>query len=200
MSRRVVRAATWCLAALAIVAASRGARAQGGVSGDTVDAVCFGFAFGTWSPPLDWRAAGHGDRLDTNSFIHAPGGRDWAAEAASPRDTVLMLFPVWWPAGVAVSIPARQLVVGDSVTGRAAALVADGRLQAPVAKVRAWRVRCDASSRSTPRGDSTITPVVAPRRSAPPRASDHDSSRAHPRPPSRASVPPRTSARELSRR
>lgn len=103
--------------------------------------ACFGFAFGKWTPPLDWRAAGH-DRVDTAGFIHAPEGRDWAADLAAAGDTLLMLFPVWWPAGVAVEVPTRRLAVGDTVTGKAVALVGDGRVKPPTAPVRAWRVRC----------------------------------------------------------
>lgn len=137
-------------AALVTLAAPAHARAQSGGGDDAEDAVCFGFAFGAWSPPLDWRAAGHGDRIDTTHFVHAPEGRDWAAEASSPRDTVLLLFPAWWPVGVEVAIPARRIMLGDTVTGRATAFVGDGRLQPPVAKVRAWRVRCGSPASPPP--------------------------------------------------
>ena len=57
-------------------------------------------------------------------------------------DTVLVLYPAFWPAGVAVSLGARELAAGDTVLGRATALVADAHKASPVAKVRAWRVPC----------------------------------------------------------
>lgn len=151
-----------------VVAAAVGAQpaaAQDASASGDADAVCFGFAFGAWSPPLDWRAAGHGDRPDSSKLAHAPAGRDWAAEGSTPRDTVLMLYPAWWPVGVLVEIPARRIVAGDTVTGRASALVADGRLRAPTAVVRAWRVPCAGSSHAAsppaspaPHPDSTVAP------------------------------------------
>lgn len=150
-------------------AAARPLAAQDAPPRDEVDAVCFGFAFGAWSPPLDWRAAGHGDRPDSSRFVHAPEGRDWAAEGSSAADTALMLYPAWWPVGVLVEIPARRIVDGDTVTGKASALVADGRLRAPTAVVRAWRVPCAGQSHAVtasraPRADS----VAAPRPASPP--------------------------------
>lgn len=105
-------------------------------------AQCLGFAFGRWTPDLDARAAGHAP-FAPGAAPQAPHGRDWAAAVESGRDTTLMLFPGWWPAGVHVRLPARRPVVGDTVRATAYALVADGRVRAPTAPVRVWTVRCD---------------------------------------------------------
>jgi len=161
------------LAIAVAMVATRRALAQGmpPAPGSVDDAVCFGFAFGSWSPPLDWRAAGHGDRPDSARLAHAPGGRDWAG-ASSPSDTVLMLYPAWWPVGVMVEIPTRRVVSGDTVTGRASALVADGRLRPPTATVRAWRVPCGSARAAAPPAPR----APAPDTSRVPRADRADSS------------------------
>ena len=105
------------------------------------DDVCLGFAFGRWAPPLDWTLAGHG-RVDSTALQRSPTGRDWAT-AGTVTDTTLLLLPAWWPAGVWVTIP-NTPAPGDTILGRATALVADGRRTAPQAGVRAWRVACGA--------------------------------------------------------
>jgi hypothetical protein len=43
---------------------------------------------------------------------------------------------------VIVELPLRAAAPGDTVAGRATALIADGRQQAPTSRVRAWRVPC----------------------------------------------------------
>lgn len=105
-------------------------------------AICYGFAFGKWTPALDWAAAGHGARPESSRLLHAPDGRDWASDVTTARDTVLMLYPGWWPAGVMVRLPKLLPAQGDTLSGTATALVADGRAQSPAAKVRAWAVPC----------------------------------------------------------
>ena len=107
-----------------------------------MEAECLGLAFGRWTPALDARAAGHGPPPDARSLPHAPNGRDWAAAVSAGRDTTLMLFPAWWPAGVHVRLPGGARLTGDTVRGTATALVADGRLRSPRADVRAWLVPC----------------------------------------------------------
>lgn len=105
--------------------------------------VCLGFSFGEWTPALDWRAAGHGDMPDANALQHAPSGRDWASDGgAGQPETLLILYPAWWPAGVRVDLPTRTPAPGDTVTGRAIAFVANGSVKAPSARVRAWQVPC----------------------------------------------------------
>lgn len=105
-------------------------------------AQCYGFSFGTWNPPLDLRAAGHGAVPSSATAIKAPGGRDWAATDVVPNDSTLLLFPEWWPAGVQVIFSRRPAAIADTVTGCAMALVADGRATPPRTTMRAWRVTC----------------------------------------------------------
>jgi hypothetical protein len=113
---------------------------------DTTAPTCLGFSFGTWSPALDWRTAGHGAPPDPSGLMKAPADRDWASNGASGvEDSVVVLFPRWWPAGVAVTLSNRRPASGDTILGRAVALVADGRLPNPTARVRAWAVKCGGS-------------------------------------------------------
>jgi hypothetical protein len=105
--------------------------------------VCLGFSFGTWTPALEWTAAGHGARPDARRLQHASSGRDWAAsDVRGAADSVLILFPSWWPAGISVELPTRNLAPGDTVIGKASAFVADGRVKIPTSRVRAWRIAC----------------------------------------------------------
>ena len=136
------------LASAALVALFAGpgvARAQDAVGRGT-EPVCLGFAFGAFSPKLDWAKAGHAPIRAGSSQV-APDGRDWASDQALPNDSSLYLFPAWWPVGVWVELATRAPAPGDTVSGRATALVARGDITPPVARVRAWRVPC---SRSTP--------------------------------------------------
>jgi hypothetical protein len=116
-------------------------------------ATCYGFSFGEWTPPLDWRAAGHERTLESISIPLASGGRGWAAELTQPdANGTMLLFPSWWPVGVKVALPTRTFVPGDTLEGHAIALVGNGFATPPRATVRAWLVRCAA-----PRGDSTAS-------------------------------------------
>lgn len=126
------------------------AHAQASSATRSDDNACLGFSFGTWTPALDWQGAGHGPRPNPKSLQHAPEGRDWATDLSQDSaDSALVLFPAWWPAGVVVRLPKRMPEPGDTLRGRATALVADGRRQAPVAEVRAWRVPCHKSDSTT---------------------------------------------------
>lgn len=110
---------------------------------DSAPPVCLGFSFGAWTPPLNWRGAGHGEMPDAKVLQHAPSGRDWASDAgAGVPDSLFILYPAWWPAGIRVDLPTRTPAPGDTVVGKATAFVANGALTPPVAKVRAWRVKC----------------------------------------------------------
>ena len=116
------------------------AKAEADPSGN----LCLGFRFAPWNPALDWGAAGH-EPLDSTRVPTAPTGRRWALPAGGENaaaDSTLLLVPPWWPAGIVVTVPARGMAMGDTVTGLATALVADGRLKAPTARVWAWRVNC----------------------------------------------------------
>jgi hypothetical protein len=132
----------------ALLAAAPALRAQDATAERDTSSVCLGFAFGGWTPPLDWRAAKHSGTPDSSSVGHAPGGRGWADGDGAASDTTLMLFPGWWPVGVAVALPTRSPARGDTVSGIATALVADGRVRNPTARVRAWRIRCGEPNRS----------------------------------------------------
>jgi hypothetical protein len=105
-------------------------------------AVCLGFAFGAFTPKLDWAKAGHAPIRDSSAVPRAPDGRDWASDVALPNDSSLYLFPSWWPVGVWIQLSSRAPAAGDTATGRAIALVARGNISPPVAPVKAWRVPC----------------------------------------------------------
>jgi hypothetical protein len=151
--------------AFAAVATAQSARAQSAEIAPTSDTpVCLGFAFGAFTPRLDWAKAGHAPIRDSSAFPRAPSGRDWATDQAMPNDSSLYLFPSWWPVGVYIELATRRPAPGDTVSGRATALVASGRITPPVARVKAWRVPCGG------------TPTRAP------NAVQSDSSRERPRP------------------
>lgn len=138
--RRLLESMTWRRApfyVLAVLLLPSLVRAQS--AGD--DAVCLGFAFGTWKPKLDWKAAGHPAFPDSSRMLHAPSGRDWAYDD-DKGDSALVLVPSWWPAGVVVYLKNRAPASGDTVTGEAIAMRAIGDSVSPRAPVRAWRVPC----------------------------------------------------------
>ena len=133
------------IASLATSSSGQTPTRRDSTSADSIRAdenACFGFSFGKWTPALDWQAAGHGTLPDAKNLQHAPDGRDWAADLSESQDSALVLFPAWWPAGVLVRLPKRFPAAGDTLRGRATALIADGRRQAPMAEVRAWAVPC----------------------------------------------------------
>lgn len=138
---RMPAIARTCLTAAVIVTIPGAVRAQGAPATADDDAVCYRFAFGAWSPALDKVAAGHDP--DARGGPGAPNGRDWAVSDLGPGVT-LMLFPAWWPAGVSVRLPGPPPAVGDTATGTATALVADGRRRPPTAPIRVLGVACGA--------------------------------------------------------
>ena len=162
--RRAVRAATLgaALAASFAAAAPRAMRAQAApvaaratardtprdTARDTVPsapvavAECFGFAFGPWRPPLDWRAAGRGGDAPS---VRLPG--EFAARDSAAGGYELLLFPSWWPAGVGVRFDRAPRVPGDTAAGVAHAFVADGRRATPSTTVRAWLKPCGGEAR-----------------------------------------------------
>lgn len=138
------------LAAASLGALTTAARAQAVVSAAEA-ATCFGFSFGPWTPPLDWHASGHEGTRESISVPLASGGRAWADELSHPDASgTMLLFPSWWPVGVSVALPARVLAPGDTVEGRATALVGNGYATPSRAAVRAWLVSC-----GTPRGEGS---------------------------------------------
>jgi hypothetical protein len=130
-----------------------GAQAADSVSPPT---GCYRFAFGTWSPPLDWRGAGHdwgpGGVQPTERYPTArptapapasqPASRGSASWETFRSDSVLVIYPPWWPVGVMVHLAAPLIAAGDTVRGVATAFVADANVPPPTSSVRAWRGRC----------------------------------------------------------
>lgn len=134
----VVAAAALCTLATTALGAQSSSAAD---SSDT--AYCLGFAFGTWTPALDLKEAGHNPVVDTTRHLRAPGGRDWAL--SGPKvvgDSEIFLLPIWWPAGVVITLERAPRSPTDTVHGKAVALVADGRKAAPSTAIRAWEKRC----------------------------------------------------------
>jgi hypothetical protein len=64
----------------------------------------------------------------------------WDEEGGAPA----LLFPAWWPNGVAVTFAGAAR--GDTLRGEAVAYVPDGRVRAPVAAVLAWQGPCRGAS------------------------------------------------------
>lgn len=115
---------------------------------------CVGFRFGTWDPSLKSVASRYNPGYDPTTSAPAGAQRDWAAKVPSGRpeaaaDSVLLLFPAWWPSGVSIAWQEQR---GDTLIGQATALVADGRIKNPVAAVRGLRVPCVRPE--SPRRDS----------------------------------------------
>ena len=108
---------------------------------------CWGFAFGAWSPRLDWAAAGHA-AYATRAAPPAPevsttdgAPRHDAASFERTGEPALILYPTWWPVGVGITLE-RQPMGSDTVSGVAHAFVADGRRTPPESRIRAWRKSC----------------------------------------------------------
>ncbi|HEY2374528.1 MAG TPA: hypothetical protein VGH98_01015 [Gemmatimonadaceae bacterium] len=117
---------------------------------------CFGFKFGAWDPPLRSVASAYNPGYDPATSAPVGTPRDWAARvpnggaSTSPADSVLMLFPAWWPVGLEIQWTEQR---GDTLIGRAVALVADGRLKNPVTSVRGVKVACGGPA--APRSDTS---------------------------------------------
>ena len=139
------------LAAAATIVFPASARGQAADTAAT-EPVCYRFAFGAWTPALDRAAAGH-DPAARAAGTGAPNGRDWAVDDFGGGAT-LLLFPAWWPVGVSVTLRGPAPAVGDTASGTATALVADGRRRPPVAPIRVMGVSCDGpgptDGRATP--------------------------------------------------
>jgi hypothetical protein len=132
--------------ALTLPLVSMGAQQSGATDSASQRGVeagaCYGFSFGKWTPPLDWQRAGHAPVADSLTKIHPAAGRDWAAPTPEPGATLLILYPSWWLAGVSIEFSGRAPAAGDTVSAKATALVADGRVTPPTAPARVWRVAC----------------------------------------------------------
>jgi hypothetical protein len=139
---------------------------------------CWGFVFGTWSPALDWSAAGHAVHAPRASPPPAPeaastGGapRHDAASFARTGGPALVLYPTWWPVGVGITLD-RQPLARDTVGGVAHAFVADGRVTPPESRILAWRKACNeppARSATRAEPDERRSPPAASEGARPPR-------------------------------
>ena len=113
--------------------------------------TCWRFAFGAWTPPLDWSSAGHDGRpSDLANRVQRVRDSVFVRDTAASRSNAMIwertkqgwavvLFPAWWPVGVKVDFDS-VLAGGREMTGQALALVADARQEPSRARARA--VRC----------------------------------------------------------
>lgn len=142
---------TRVILALALVPAAVGAQASPNAAPDE----CFGFKFGAWQPSLSSTSSAYAPGYDPTSSAPAGAPRAWAvrwpsgAPGETSADSLLLLFPPWWPAGVSIQWTQQR---GDTLIGLARALVADGRLKNPESTVRATRIPCrKPEDRTSPR-------------------------------------------------
>jgi hypothetical protein len=109
---------------------------------------CFAVSFGVWDPPLDWSAAGHAGPPTLPPEARGTERGDASRQGLS-GDSSIMLYPPWWPAGVLVKFTGSH-AAGDTLSGVATALVADGRRRPPRAAVRVVRRPCRAAGPARP--------------------------------------------------
>ena len=139
------------LYALLLLPLLSGAARQG--NDEAPSSKCWRFAFGSWTPPLDWDRAGHDGRAsDLANRVQRVRDSVFARDTNATRNNAMtwertksgwsvVLFPSWWPVGVKVDFDS-VLAAGREMTGQAIALVADAG-QVP-ARARARAVRCPA--------------------------------------------------------
>jgi hypothetical protein len=135
----VVRALLSLLACVLVGTARAGA--QSAAPAPAPRSGCYRFEFGRWEPALDAaraELARHG--IDWRVQTPRADGTMWDVEGDAPA----LLFPAWWPNGVAVTFTGAAS--GDTLRGRAVAFVPDGRVAAPVAPVLAWQGPCRGAS------------------------------------------------------
>jgi hypothetical protein len=113
--------------------------------------TCWRFAFGAWTPPLDWERSGHDGRAgDLASRVQRVRDSVFAKDSNAVRNSAMVwertrlgwsvvLFPTWWPVGVKVDFDS-VLTEGREMAGQATALVADAGRDPSRARARA--VRC----------------------------------------------------------
>lgn len=118
---------------------------------DAPSSRCWRFAFGSWTPPLDWDRAGHGGKAsDLANRVQRIRDSVFARDTNATRNSTMMwertrsgwsvvLFPDWWPVGVKVDFDS-VFSAGREMTGEALALVADAGQEPSRARARA--VRC----------------------------------------------------------
>lgn len=147
MRRLVVRV---LVAAMLLLASASIAVAQDDAQG-APSSRCWRFAFGAWTPPLDWDRAGHdGKASDLAMRVQRVRDSVFAKDTNAVRNNAMywertktgwsvVLFPEWWPVGVKVDFDS-VLAQGREMTGDAIALVADAGK--PPSRARARAVGC----------------------------------------------------------
>jgi hypothetical protein len=112
---------------------------------------CWRFAFGAWTPPLDWGSAGHEGRAsDLANRVQRVRDSVFAKDTNAVRNNAMyweqtksgwsvVLFPDWWPVGVKVDFDSIR-ADGSGMSGNAIALVADANK--PPSRARASAARC----------------------------------------------------------
>ena len=118
---------------------------------DAPASTCWRFAFGAWTPPLDWERAGHAGKAgELANRVQRVRDSVFAKDTNAVRNQAMfwertksgwsvVLFPDWWPVGVKVDFDS-VLAEGREMTGQATAFVADAGQDASRAGARA--VRC----------------------------------------------------------
>jgi hypothetical protein len=111
---------------------------------------CWRFAFGSWTPPLDWDRAGHDGRAsDLASRVQRVRDSVFARDTNAVRNQAMywerfrsgwsvVLFPEWWPVGVKVDFDSVA-AGGSEMFGQATALVANAGAEPSRARARALR-------------------------------------------------------------
>jgi hypothetical protein len=118
---------------------------------DAPSSRCWRFAFGAWTPPLDWERAGHrGNATEMSDRVKRIRDSVFARDTNAVRNNAMIweqtrrgwtvvLFPEWWPVGVSVEFDS-VFAGGNEMTGQATAFVADAHQENSRARARA--VRC----------------------------------------------------------
>ena len=141
----------WCAAAAAALTMGLTSYAAAQSPAEAPTSKCWRFAFGSWTPPLDWTSAGHDGRAsDLANRVQRVRDSVFAKDTNAVRNNAMyweqtkagwsvVLFPEWWPVGVKVEFDS-VFAEGREMTGNAIALVADAGK--PPARARARAVRC----------------------------------------------------------
>lgn len=121
--------------------------------------ACWRFAFGSWTPPLDWAGAGQpGSDSGTAAIVQRVRDSIYAGDPVASRNSAMtieqtssgmlvMLYPAWWPAGVKLTFDST-LAGGREMIGTAIALTANGSVAPSQARARAQQVACGGRDRS----------------------------------------------------
>lgn len=119
---------------------------------------CVRLRFTLWSPALEWARAGHPDsaqrlgqlQRQARDSVYAGSattqGRDEMQWGEVNGRTQLTVFPLWWPAGIAITFGGRIAAwhgVTDTLPGDAVAYVADAGTRPPRSTALVVRSPCD---------------------------------------------------------